>query len=87
MRRHSIRRHNPATLAELMGNGKFVKVVVVFGIEAEGNEWEALASSLTETESMTHLHVHELHKPHDDEAELLKGGSQIISSASKILHD
>jgi len=39
VRGHGVSRDNPTTLTQLMGNSKFVKVVLLRGVEAESNEW------------------------------------------------
>jgi hypothetical protein len=71
VRRHGVRRHHPAALAQLVRNGEFVKVVLVLGVEAEGHQRQAVAAALA----------------HDQEAERLELVGDVVGRARQVEHD
>ena len=71
VRSHGVGRHDPAALAELVGDGELVEVVFARGVEAESYEREALAFGLG----------------HEDEAHGLHGGGEVVGGAGEVEHD
>jgi len=71
MRSHGVSRNDPATFAEIVGNGKLIISVMIIRVQAECNQWQSLSTSLR----------------HDDKAELLQIGRKVIRSSGKIRHD
>ena len=43
---HGVRGHYPAALPQLVGDGEFVKMVVVLGVEAESDKRETVTAAL-----------------------------------------
>ena len=58
-------------MTELVGNGKFIVVLVVLLIEAEGYERKTFTITLG----------------HNDETELLKVGGKVVSGLGEVVHD
>ena len=71
VRGHGVGGHDPAPFAEVVGHGEFVVVRVAGGVEAEGDEGEALASGLGE----------------DEEAQFGEGGGEVVCCAGEVEHD
>ena len=71
VRRHRVRGHDPAPLAELMRDGELVVVMTLGRIQSERDEREALATGLA----------------HEDEAELFETGGEVVRGAGQIGHD
>jgi hypothetical protein len=71
MRRHGVGWHHPAALAQLVGQGELVVVLVELLVQAEGDERQASAALLR----------------HDDEFELLEGVGQVVGGAGEVGHD
>ena len=79
VRRHCVRRHDPAAAAQAPGQGELVilaltpfPIVVLLGVwEAEGDERKALAGAAG----------------HDDESLLLERGAEVVGSAGDVAHD
>jgi hypothetical protein len=71
VRRHSIRRNDPAALAQLVRDGELVEVVLARWVEAESDERQALAAGLR----------------HEDEAHGLHGGGEVVGGAGEVEHD
>lgn len=69
--RHGVGGHDPGARAQLVGEGELVVVFVGGGVEAEGDEGEALAGLLG----------------HDDEAELLEGVGEVVGGSGEVGHD
>lgn len=74
--RHSVGGDDPATRAQVVGQGELVVVAILIttllgGAEAEGHEWQASTRALR----------------HDDKALLLKGVGKIISGSGQVAHD
>ena len=71
VRSHSICRHHPASLPQMMSNGKFIVVVIVLGVQPKCYKRQTLTSPLA----------------HDQETEILKGRSKVIRCAGYIKHN
>ena len=71
VRRHRVGRHDPAALAQMVGDGEFVEFVAVGGVEAEGDEGEAVATGFG----------------HEDEAHFLDRGGEVVGGAGEVDHD
>lgn len=71
MRRHGVRWHDPAALAQLVGDGELIEVVLARRVEAEGNERQAFAAGLR----------------HEQEAHGLHGGGEVVGGAGQVQHD
>ena len=71
VRGHGVCRHHPASLAQMMSNGKFIVVVIVLGVQPECYKGQTLTSPLA----------------HDQETEVLKGGSKVIRCAGYVKHN
>ena len=93
MRRHRVRGHDPAALAQLVRDGELVEVVVVLGVQAEGDKREALALSLAghahmfSTECPTTTRWWKGSLPHDNEAELLEARTEVVGRPGQVHHD
>lgn len=55
----------------MVGNGKLIEVVVVLRVQPKCHKWQSLTSFLA----------------HDQETEILEGGSKIVRCTSKVEHD
>lgn len=71
MRSHGISRHHPAPLSQMVSNRKFIEVVVVFGIQPKCNKRQTFTPFLA----------------HDQEPEVLEGGSKVVGCTGKVEHD
>nr|POF24088.1 37s ribosomal protein s9, mitochondrial [Quercus suber] len=69
--RHGVGGHDPPALAELVRDGKLVELVLVVGVQAEGDERQAIPARLG----------------HEQEAHLLHGRAEIVRRARQIQHD
>lgn len=71
VRSHGVGGNNPAALTELVGNSELIENMVLGRVEAESHQGQTLSTAFA----------------HDDEAEFLQLGSQVISSAGQVDHD
>lgn len=71
VRRHGVRGYDPAALAQLVGEGELVEAVLVRGVQAEGDEGQAVAAGFG----------------HEDEAHGLHGGGEVVGCAGQVEHD
>ena len=71
MRRHGVGGDDPAALAKVVRDGEFVEVEAFAGVEAEGDERQALAAGFGE----------------EEEAEFLEGGGEVVGGAGEVEHD
>ena len=71
MRRHRVRGHDPAALAQLVGDGELVEAVLARGVEAESDEREAGAAGFG----------------HEQEAHGLHGSREVVGGAGEVEHD
>jgi hypothetical protein len=71
VRRHSIRRHDPSALTQLVRDGELVEVVFALWVQAESYERQAFAAGLR----------------HEDEAHGLHGGGEVVRRAGEVEHD
>ena len=71
VRCHGVCRHHPASLSQMMSNGKFIVVVIVLGVQPKCYKGQTLTSPLA----------------HDQEPEVLKGGGKVIRCAGYIKHN
>ena len=68
---HGVRRHHPAPLSQVVSNRKFIEVVFVLGIQPKGHKRQPLTTFLA----------------HDQEPEVLEGGSKVVRCTGKVEHD
>lgn len=68
---HRVRRNHPTSLSQVVCDGKLIKLVSVFWIEAESHQWKTLALSLR----------------HEKEAHLLHSSCQVVCRPGQIEHD
>jgi len=68
---HGVSRDDPATLTQLVGNSKLVKLVAVLGVKTESDKRETSTVRLR----------------HEQETELLHRSCEIIGSPGQIEHD
>ena len=71
MRRHRIRRHDPAALAQLMRNRELIVPLLQLGIKTERHEREATALAIA----------------HDQESHTLESCGEGVSDAGEVEHD
>ena len=71
VRSHGVCRHHPAPLSQMVSNGEFIKMVLVLGIQPECHERQTFTPLLA----------------HDQETEVLEGGSKVVRCTGKIEHD
>lgn len=71
VRRHGVRRDDPAALPQLVREGELVEAVAVRGVEAESDEREAGAARLR----------------HEQEAHLLHAEGEVVGRAGEVEHD
>lgn len=71
MRRHRIRRHDPAALAQLMRNRKLIIPLLELGIKTERHERQTTTLAIA----------------HDQETHVLEGCSERVGDAGEVEHD
>lgn len=71
MRRHRIRRHDPAALAQLMRNRELIVPLLQLGIKTERDERQTAALAIA----------------HDQESHTLEGCGEGVSDAGEVKHD
>lgn len=71
MRSHSVRGDNPAPLTQMMSDSEFVVVMLLLRVETKCHEGKACSPFLA----------------HNQEAELLEAGSEVVRSSRQVLHD
>ena len=71
VRGHGVRRHHPAPLSQMVSNRKFIEVVLVLGVQPECHQGQTFTSLLA----------------HDQETEVLEGGSKVVRCTGEIEHD
>lgn len=71
VRRHGVCWYHPAALAQLVSDRELVEVVLVLGVEAESDEWEAGAAGFG----------------HENEAHGLYSCGEVVGCAGNVGHD